>query len=360
MKLRIAIAALLLVALCAGVGSAWWHWTGPGDRQPLAGDPPGEHQRDEQEPRDDGPAAPESEKERDGNNEGLESPQVASDPPEREPNESPPPEDEQLVDDNGKDQRDPPPLVNNPPQREHVMPEIDPDWGHFSGTIVFHGEAPPAPRYSVNADRAFCGRHALVDESLLVDPMGRGVKNVVVYLYQSRSDAPPKIHPAYEARAADRIVLDNKDCRFEPHITLLRTTQTLVLTNSDRIGHNAKVDARHKPTNSLIPSGGEFETKFDSAERLPCQVGCNIHPWMRGYIVIKDNPYMAVTDRHGKFRIDNLPVGEWTFQFWHEEAGYLREVTVDGKPTEWPRGRLKVEIQPGNNGLGKVAMTVED
>ena len=112
---------------------------------------------------------------------------------------------------------------------------------------------------------------------------------------------------------------------------LIWTRQKVVLGNSDPVGHNVKIDCRDNPqSNDTIPSGGTIEKKFDKAERLPVPVSCSIHPWMKGWIVIRDTPYMAVTDADGKFEIKNLPAGEWQFMFWQEQAGYVSNVKSTG------------------------------
>ena len=72
--------------------------------------------------------------------------------------------------------------------------------------------------------------------------------------------------------------------------------------------------------------------------------------------MIKDNPYMAVTDETGMFEIKDLPTGEWTFQFWQEAAGYLSDVKVDGKAEKWKKGRTELTIAAGENDLGTVAV----
>ena len=53
-----------------------------------------------------------------------------------------------------------------------------------------------------------------------------------------------------------------------------------------------------------------------------------------------DHPYAALTDKDGKFQIDNLPVGEHNFRIWHERLGdinkkYQVSVTA-GDRVEWP------------------------
>ncbi len=165
------------------------------------------------------------------------------------------------------------------------------------------------------------------------------------------------IHASYEADAKSDRKLDNDACRFNPHVLLLWKQQTLLIGNSDPIGHNAMVDTRkNPPINVTIPSGETVRHTFALAEREPVSVSCSIHPWMRGWLLIRDNPYMAVTDEHGKFEIKNLPVGKWEFAFWQERSSFLTDVAVNGKESHWKRGRVEIDIQPGDNDLGVVTV----
>ena len=230
-------------------------------------------------------------------------------------------------------------------------------WGDLSATFVYDGELPKEVRLQITKDVEFCGKFHVVDESLVVNAENKGIPNVFAYLYLGRTDEPPKPHPSYDATAKASVKLDNNCCRFDPHVLLLRTTQTLLLGNSDEIGHNCKIDTlTNPPINYTIPAKGKLEHKFLLAERLPARVSCSIHPWMSAWLLIRDNPYMAVSDGNGKLVIKSLPVGKWTIQFWHEKAGYVSELTQGGKKAEWKRGRLEIEIKPGENNLGAVTL----
>ena len=50
---------------------------------------------------------------------------------------------------------------------------------------------------------------------------------------------------------------------------------------------------------------------------------CNIHPWMSAQWFIVDHPYAAITDKDGKFKIENLPVGKHEFIIHHQLAGMV-------------------------------------
>jgi hypothetical protein len=228
-------------------------------------------------------------------------------------------------------------------------------WGTLTGTFVYDGDPPnPAP-IVVTKDIQVCGKHNLVDESVSVNPTNKGIAGIVVSLYVARRGKQPDVHPSYEETADAEVRLDNLNCRFEPHIVLLRTGQTLVVGNKDPIGHNTKIDTlSNVPINPIIPANGEIKQKFPKEERLPVLVSCSIHPWMNARVVIKESPYMAVTDENGKFAIENLPEGDWEFQVWHESSGYVDSVKVGGKSTKWTRGRTKQTIGSGTNDLGQI------
>jgi hypothetical protein len=217
-------------------------------------------------------------------------------------------------------------------------------WGSIKGRIVYDGQAPAPQPIEVTKDQEFCGKHKLVDESLVVGSTG-GLQNVVIYIHVERGAAAPAIHPDLAKAAEQQVVFDNANCRFEPRVALVQTNQTLVLANSDPVAHNTKVDAFNQPINPLLPPGAKLPQKFTAPERLPAQASCSIHPWMKGWIVVKDHPYMAVTNEQGEFEINNIPAGTWTFQFWQEKAGYLAKVSMNGKVVEWSRGRVDLDIK---------------
>ena len=102
---------------------------------------------------------------------------------------------------------------------------------------------------------------------------------------------------------------------------------------------------KNVPINPIIPANGEIKQPFPKEERLPVKASCSIHPWMNGIVVIKDSPYMAVTDENGKFAIENLPEGEWEFQVWHESAGYIDSVKLGGKVDQVEQGSHEAQSE---------------
>jgi plastocyanin len=234
-------------------------------------------------------------------------------------------------------------------------------WGNLKGKFVLSGSLPAPSALQITKDAEVCGKHNLVDESVVVDATTKGIANVVVHLYIGRGESAPTPHDSLTASQAKPALLDNDHCRFEPHVQFLQPGQTLVIKNTDSVGHNTKIDSVDNPAfNQTLPSGAEIEHQFADVERRPAGVSCSIHPWMRGWLVIQDTPYAAVSGANGEFEIANLPSGKWTFQVWHEKAGAVSKASLDGKSTSWSKGRFEVTIQADEtNDLGEIQLAAD-
>ena len=144
--------------------------------------------------------------------------------------------------------------------------------------------------------------------------------------------------------------MTNKGCRFEPHVAVLWTEQKLELANDDPGVHNMLANLIYNaPFNQVIPPETAVPVALKRAEKLPRDISCSIHPYMRGWLVVKDHPYCAVSGKTGRAAIAHLPVGEWEFQLWHEKAGYLQDVRLNGQPVTGKKGVYSLKVGPGTN-----------
>lgn len=222
------------------------------------------------------------------------------------------------------------------------------EWAILSGQFVFGGEGTEVPlaiKIIPTKDENVCCKVPLVNESLVINPKNRGIANVAIWAYK-----PATIHPSYEATAKDEVEIDNKNCRYEPHAVALRTGQNFKVSNSDPVGHNVLINfMKNRGFNPIIPSGGHVDLSLEKSEILPVKIGCSIHPWMQGVVLVQDHPYMAITDADGKFKLENLPAGELTLKVWHEKIGYIQTVKIDGKEAAWKKGKYKLNSAPNAN-----------
>ena len=227
------------------------------------------------------------------------------------------------------------------------------EWGDLTGRIIFDGVPPKPIELRVDKDKEVV-KGPILSESLVVDAKNRGLSNVFVWLVPD-PDKPPVEHPDYSKAKTEPAIIQMKGLRFQPHCVVFRTGQTLKILQKDPKGHNPRFNSLNNPEYStLIPAGGPIDKVMKNSEPAPLPISCNIHPWMSGYFLCRDNPYMALTSPTGEFTLKNLPVGKHSFRIWHEEGGLLTKARRNGEKQEWKKGRIELEIRPGRNDLGDV------
>lgn len=128
-----------------------------------------------------------------------------------------------------------------------------------------------------------------------------------------------------ESERPKTVVIDQKLFNFTPEIAAIRVGDSIKFTNSDQSPHNVQTSGEIANFNVNMPADGEHLVKFDRAGgiRLPARVGCVFHSSMRAWIFVFDHPYYAITAADGKFRLENVPPGEYDMELTHP-AGSLR------------------------------------
>ena len=191
--------------------------------------------------------------------------------------------------------------------------------GSISGTITFAGDAPEVKPVEVTKDTKVCAQTQKYDESLVVGE-NKGIKNAVV----SISNIPNG------KDFGEAMVLDQKECVYTPHIVLTPAGSELEILNNDGILHNIHTYSEANPAfNQAQPKfKKKLKKKFDQPEVV--RVECDAHGWMKGWIVVMDHPYYAVTDGEGEFSLSDVPAGEYEVKIWHETLGEtMQKVTVE-------------------------------
>lgn len=233
------------------------------------------------------------------------------------------------------------------------------DWGTLKAKFVLDGKAPVPDKLKVDKDIMVCGKHKLVDETFIINPANNGIANVAVFLSVKPGGSKPNIHPDFAKSEKENVVLDNHNCRFEPHILIMRTTQKLVVKNTDPVGHNTKAEFFNNTSfNDLIPAGGQIIKTLERPESAFMPVACSIHPWMSAKLLVREDPYAAVSGKDGSLQIENLPTGKWTFTVWHEGCGFVTSAKQGGKTVEWKKGKVDIDIKKGINDLGEIKVPV--
>jgi hypothetical protein len=94
---------------------------------------------------------------------------------------------------------------------------------------------------------------------------------------------------------------------------------------------------------------------------VPNQVTCNIHPWMTGWVIVRPDPFFAISAEDGTFEISGLPAGqELEFQAWQEKSGFVEAVKLNDKAAKWTKGRFTQKLKPGENDLGEIKVPAKE
>ncbi len=233
--------------------------------------------------------------------------------------------------------------------------------GTITGVVRFDGKVPKREKLKVAAADKVCHQEPIFSEDLVVSdkkmlkwavariktiargkpfpkgPMGQsGQTNLASNTESVGIDAATATTiPSSSGQAAKKQVLvpvaiDQKGCRFVPHVAIVAERQPFKILNSDGILHNVHTYAKfNAPLNKAMQATvKEMDITFKRRERI--LVRCDIHNWMRAWIIVAEHPYYAVTGDDGVFQLRDVPVGTYTVDVWHETLGrQQKKVTVE-------------------------------
>jgi len=235
-------------------------------------------------------------------------------------------------------------------QSDYTAIKVD-DGGTITGTVKWSGPTPKAPKLPITKDASVCDpeSHKVRDLERLEIGADGGVANTVVFL---KNITKGKAMDLPEARGH----LDQKNCRYVPHIMLVPQGGNLEAKSSDPVLHTVHMTGAASNNipfpmqNQVIP----VNLPRNGVVELKCNAG---HVWMNAEILIVNHPYYAVTDAHGSFKLTDVPPGEYEIEAWHEGWQNMSEESVldvaaqvrvkrpvYSPPQTWAK---KVKVKPG-------------
>lgn len=205
-------------------------------------------------------------------------------------------------------------------------PAPDGPAGAIEGRVVLEGDAPERIPLRMGSD-PFCDREEVLTETVVTGEDG-GLRDVFVRVGGDDADL--------EGPVPDQpVVIDQEACMYRPRVQGAVAGQTLRVKNSDATLHN--VHGRYlsqggEPGQSLYnraqPEGAPPIEEPIEAGGDVVELGCDMHRWMRAFVVISDHAYFDTSGQRGAFRIENVPVGTYEVEAWHEHYG-VKEAEVE-------------------------------
>jgi plastocyanin len=198
--------------------------------------------------------------------------------------------------------------------------------GTITGRISFAG-TPPTPTPIKMGSDPYCEKQGAAVTETVVVGADAGLKNVFVYVKDGLGDLRFPV-------PATPVVLDQKSCRYVPHVFGAQVGQPVEIVNSDPTLHNIHALAEtNREFNMGQPAPGKDTHTFSTSEVM-VPFKCDVHRWMNAYVGVLDHPFFAVTSDEGRFELKGLPPGTYTIEAWHETLGrQTQTVTIGEKET---------------------------
>lgn len=236
------------------------------------------------------------------------------------------------------------------------------EWVNLRMQFVFQADVAPIPKpieFPVGDPTCMPENLRPISEAMLVDPKTMGIRNFVIYPDTKKTSfSENEIHPSLRTPANPDVDIEIRDCSFKPHVVALRTGQRLKLLNGDGYGHNPSlVFFVNPPESRLQPPGEPLIATPRMGERAPTPLQCNIHPWMKAYVMVAEHPYFGISNREGEILIEKLPVGkEIVFRIWHENlAGPIPSLYIKGRKIDLEQNRLTMIVDSQDMEWGEIA-----
>jgi plastocyanin len=150
------------------------------------------------------------------------------------------------------------------------------------------------------------GAAVAADVVVEVRAAGQPVAGAVVSLHSASARAALRPEPAR---------MDQRDSQFEPRVLVVQAGSAVTFPNSDNIRHHVYSFSPAKRFELPLYSGQPARPVVFGTPGV-VTLGCNIHDWMIGHIVVLDTPHTGRTDARGRLALD-APAGAYSLQVWH-------------------------------------------
>ena len=178
--------------------------------------------------------------------------------------------------------------------------------GSVAGKITINGTLPAISPIETQRDQSVCGAS---HPNPATPGSGTGISGCIVYLEHIAQG---------KALAKNKPMLDQKGCQFLPYIQVAPLNAQLQVSNSDDALHNFHITKGDKTiVNEAQPEGAPPREVSLSTPGL-LAISCDVHPWMKGYIFVAENPYYAITDSSGMFTLSDIPPGDYSVALWRD------------------------------------------
>ncbi len=212
----------------------------------------------------------------------------------------------------------------------------------IKGVVRFTGKAPEMKVPKARKGDEHCASKEIVHDAVLV--ADGGLEGAFVRI------AEGSVEGEYPAPASP-VVVEQLDCVYSPRIQGAIAGQTIEVKNADQVLHNVHTYKGGETWfNSSHPKGSApIQKPLEDPGII--RFGCDVHPWMRAFVIVSSHPFFAVSQKGGAFTIEKVPAGKYAVEAWHPIYGLKKaELQVaKGKVAELDFSYDGTEAPPEEN-----------
>ena len=190
----------------------------------------------------------------------------------------------------------------------------------------------------------------ILSREIVVDPKTKGVANSFVYVVRPKGANPEAVKALIATNP--KVELDQLGCEFMPYAVAIHQDQIVVFKSSDPRGHNAYVTTPSPTAAATRCWHPKASLRKLMADRYPIELKCDIHPWMKGYLMVFDHPFFTITGPDGSFEIKGVPPGTQNLVVRQETVGWITPGKGMGMPVTVKVGEVtdvgEIKIDPAN------------
>ena len=207
-----------------------------------------------------------------------------------------------------------------PPALRYAVQELP--GSVVEGKVQFQGAPPPPRRIQVAQDADVCGE---TREVYPVRLENGGVDDAVVWIDDIQRGKAFSFPPAQ---------IGQENCTYLPHVVVMQVGDVRI-TSRDPIPHSVHTHGQHNRDYNESMSSLQSDISLSFLQPDVISVRCDLHGWMQAYVVVAKNPYYAISENGGKFKLDGVPAGHYHLKVWSESLGESeQEIIVEaGRPT---------------------------
>ena len=144
----------------------------------------------------------------------------------------------------------------------------------------------------------------------VLDNKGKALSDIVVY-------AEPLDQQPMQ-KTDKKLVISQAKKSFTPYISVAQKGNKLAFSNKDDITHHIySANAKRKFAFLIRPGESIDQPSLETTNEIV--MGCNVHDWMSGYLLVVNTPYFDKTASNGNSTLNITGNGRYKIIAWHPQ-----------------------------------------